>query len=152
MRCTADARAAGMAFALQNGYFIGAAMTARSLLPTRSMAVALAALSTALAGDLTIAAEFDGVWSVVLTSESGPCAPRRRVVVLVSEGRVTYGGEERVTATGEVSPSGLVDVHFTYQGDRLEARGSVHRRIGSGSWSSPTVRCRGSWMARKARR
>jgi hypothetical protein len=146
-----DAHAAGTAFALGNGYPHRSFMTDRLHRSTRSIAVTLAALSTALIGGVGVAAEFDGVWSVVLTTESGACAQRRRVVVAVSEGRVTYAGEEQVTASGEVRPSGLVDVHFTYQGDRLDARGSVHRRIGSGSWSSPTMRCSGSWMARKQR-
>ncbi|MGQ7792504.1 hypothetical protein ACUN0C_08865 [Faunimonas sp. B44] len=107
------------------------------------------ALTLAVPAAPAFAAPFDGTWSVTMSTDSGSCPVRRRAVVTVRDGKVTYAGAERVTADGSVGASGRVDVRFVYEGDRLDARGSVKGSIGSGSWTSPTENCQGSWMARK---
>ncbi|MYZ47137.1 hypothetical protein [Propylenella binzhouense] len=94
---------------------------------------------------------FDGRWSVLLETTGGGCASRRRVAVTVRAGRVSYEDYEHVTAEGRIFASGRVRVRFNYEGDRLDATGSVKAGVGAGSWVSPTENCEGSWNAQKER-
>jgi hypothetical protein len=127
-------------------------MSVRPLQPKIMMAAAaLAIFASALAASPALAqTQFDGNWSVTITTETGTCIRSRRVVVQVADGLVTYAGAEQVTAEGRVGDNGIVDVRFVYETDRLEAGGSVSGGMGSGSWSSPNNNCSGSWMARRA--
>jgi hypothetical protein len=95
------------------------------------------------------ATKFDGRWSVTLQTTGGGCVARRAVSVDVADGRVTYAGEENVTASGTVPASGRVALRFAYMDDFLDARGSVQGRTGTGSWQSPTTGCKGRWSAVK---
>jgi len=116
-----------------------------------SAAVPAVLASALLISPAAAQAQFDGNWSVTITTEVGTCVQSRRVVVLVSDGVVTYAGAEQVTADGRVGQNGIVNVAFAYENDRLEAGGSVSGGLGSGSWTSPSSNCSGSWIARRAR-
>lgn len=95
------------------------------------------------------ASDFDGRWRVTLQTTGGDCVPRRAVSVRVTDGHVTYAGQEDVTATGTLPASGRVSLRFSYADDVLDARGSVQGRSGTGSWQSPTLGCKGRWSAVK---
>jgi len=112
--------------------------------------LALAAMVLAAAGESAAiaASDFDGRWTVTLRSD-GQCGTTRAVVVEVSNGKVTYAGQEQVTATGTVPSSGKVKLRFVYNKDQMDAYGSVQMGTGSGSWKSNT-NCQGTWSARKS--
>ena len=54
------------------------------------------------------AASFDGPWSVVVVTRSGPCDQAYRYGMTIARGVVSYAGGGPVSVTGRVSPSGAV--------------------------------------------
>ncbi len=55
-------------------------------------------------------AAFDGRWSIVISTRSGPCDPQYRFGVRIVNGNITYEGGGAANAQGRVSPNGTVTV------------------------------------------
>ncbi len=64
----------------------------------------LFAVTMFAAGTSALAASFDGPWSVLVVTRSGPCDPSYRYGVTISRGVVSYAGGGPVSLTGRVSP------------------------------------------------
>jgi hypothetical protein len=92
--------------------------------------------------------KFDGPWSVVVHTSTGPCDPSARFSgqIVNSEISYAYGSLE---VTGHVEASGLTHVHVTYGDAHGEAHGHLGAAQGSGTWSGdgPNGRCTGTWSA-----
>src|SRR5258708_20112105 len=67
----------------------------------------IAALTPAQAAART---NFDGSWSVLIMTRSGPCDQAYRYGLFIRDGRVFYDGSAAVNVAGQVSPSGVVNV------------------------------------------
>ena len=102
----------------------------------------LSALSPALAGP------FDGSWSVLVITRSGPCESYRYGVT-ISNGIVSSGGAASVS--GRVTPNGSVSVSVSSGAQSGHGSGRLSGNRGSGSWrgSGPTGACSGSWSAQR---
>ena len=113
--------------------------------------VAAVAVSAALSGAAPAwAASYEGQWSVVVTPEYGSCDGPYILPVKVVENRIIYIGKGQFEAQGGVEPNGTIRVTFVSQGDRLDAKGKMSNdRFALGSWTSPTEKCAGTWVARK---
>jgi hypothetical protein len=106
-----------------------------------------------LAAPVSAAAQtaFNGMWSVLIMTDSGPCDRAYRYPVRVANGRVFYAGEADFTVNGRVSGNGAVNVSVTRGSQRASGSGRLSLGSGSGTWrgSGPQGTCVGSWMAEK---
>ena len=104
----------------------------------RRLAIAAAAVLAAGAAE---AANFDGSWSVLLSTSKGNCDKVYRFPVRVEGGRINYAGQTGATAQGGVTPNGKVTATFMYGQDTLSANGMVRGETGQGNWRSPSRSC-----------
>jgi hypothetical protein len=95
------------------------------------------------------AASFDGPWSVVVMTRSGPCDQAYRYGVTIARGVVHYAGGGPVSLTGRVSPSGAVTVRVSSGPQYALGSGHLSRSSGRGSWrgQGPNGACAGVWSA-----
>src|SRR2546423_9803234 len=94
----------------------------------------LFAVTMFAAGTSALAASFDGPWSVVVMTRSGPCDQAYRYGVTISRGVVYYAGGGPVSLTGRVSPSGAVTVRVSSGPQYALGSGHLSRSNGPGSW------------------
>jgi len=93
------------------------------------------------------AAPFDGQWSVLIVTRSGPCDQAYRFGVTIQNGIVYGGGGANLS--GRVSNNGSVSVAVSSGSQTAYGSGRLSRNGGGGSWrgSGPTGACSGSWSA-----
>jgi hypothetical protein len=116
----------------------------------RATAIAtVLAVAAASAPTLTHAATFDGPWSVVVTTRSGPCDPSYRYGMLIRGTQVSYLGGGAVNVWGSVSPSGAVNVSVSSGGQSAHGSGRLSNGRGGGTWrgQGPSGTCSGTWSA-----
>jgi hypothetical protein len=108
----------------------------------------IAALMPAQAAART---NFDGSWSVLIMTRSGPCDQAYRYGLSIRDGRVFYEGSAAVNVAGQVSPSGAVSVRVWAGSQSANGAGRLARDYGGGQWrgvgSSGT--CSGTWTAER---
>jgi hypothetical protein len=94
-------------------------------------------------------AAFDGRWSVVIGTRSGPCDPQYRFGVRIINGNITYEGGGAANAQGRVSPSGTVTVSVSSGPQAANGQGRLTRDYGTGTWrgQGPGGVCSGAWQA-----
>jgi len=92
---------------------------------------------------------FDGPWSVVISTQSGPCDPQYRFGVQIINGNIVYDGGGAVNAQGRVAPNGSVSVSVSSGGQSASGQGRLSREGGGGSWrgQGPGGTCAGTWQA-----
>jgi hypothetical protein len=94
-------------------------------------------------------AAFDGRWSVVIGTRSGPCDPQYRFGIRIVNGNITYEGGGAANAQGQVSPNGTVTVSVSSGPQAAYGQGRLSRNYGTGTWrgqGSGGV-CSGTWQA-----
>jgi hypothetical protein len=94
------------------------------------------------------ASEFDGSWSVVVLTTSGPCDPSYRFSGQIIGGAISYA-YNTLEVTGHVEASGATFVKVIYGDAHAEAHGRLTAIRGSGTWSGsgPNGHCAGTWAA-----
>lgn len=111
------------------------------------LAVSLAAALTH-ATFVRASTKYDGAWSVVIYTASGPCDPSYRISGEITNGEIfyAYGSLE---VKGHIEPSGTTHVHVTAGNGHGEAHGHMTATHGSRTWSGdgPNGRCTGTWTA-----
>jgi hypothetical protein len=107
------------------------------------------AVAMSAAGPSAHAASFDGPWSVLVVTRSGPCDQAYRYGVTISRGVVNYAGGGPVSLTGRVAPSGNVTVRVSSGPQYAIGTGRLSRSSGHGSWrgQGPNGACAGVWSA-----
>jgi hypothetical protein len=110
--------------------------------------VALLTLSTVPAH---AQAAFDGLWSVLIATQTGPCDAAYRYPVRISGGRVTYAGGGSFNISGRVSGNGAVTVTVRRGNQSASGTGRLSRNAGSGRWRgrSSSSACAGNWSAER---
>jgi hypothetical protein len=91
----------------------------------------------------------DGVYVIAITTQQGSCEKAYRWMISVSGGRVRSAGDAPLVASGEIDQRGVVALAFEGYGQHATAKGRLAGREGSGTWSSPTMQCSGSWQAKR---
>jgi hypothetical protein len=96
-------------------------------------------------------AGFDGLWSVLIATQSGPCDAAYRYPVRISGGRVSYAGGGSFTISGRVSGNGAVSVTVKRGNQSASGTGRLSRTSGSGRWRgrSSSSACAGNWSAER---
>lgn len=92
---------------------------------------------------------FDGRWSVIISTRSGPCDPQYRFGVLIINGNITYEGGGAAHGQGRVSPNGTVAVSVSSGPQSANGQGRLTRDYGTGTWrgQGPGGVCSGAWQA-----
>lgn len=118
----------------------GAAMVA-SLLPTLDAAYGQSSLRP------TRPINHDGIYAVQIVTERGACDKSYLWTIAVSGGRVSSTGFSPLEASGQINPKGIVSLAFRGFNEVAHVVGRLNGTRGSGTWSSPTMACAGTWYA-----
>src|SRR4051812_27391793 len=120
----------------------------------RPVRVSIAAVcifaATALAPDPAAARTvYDGNWSVLIVTDSGPCDRAFRYGLSIRDGSVIYEGSASVNVAGRVSCNGAVDVRVSAGSRGASGSGRLSRTFGGGVWrgTGSMEACAGTWSA-----
>jgi|SRR5256885_1571140 hypothetical protein len=94
---------------------------------------------------------YDGNWSVLIITNSGPCDRGYRYGLSIRGGRVFYQGSASVNVDGNVSSNGAVRVRVSAGSQGATGVGRLSRDYGSGSWrgDGSSGSCSGTWTAER---
>jgi hypothetical protein len=109
------------------------------------------ALASVLSSPAPARTNFDGNWSVLIVTRSGPCDRAFRYGVAIRNGAVFYEGSLSVNLNGRVSNNGQVSVRVSAGSQGASGSGKLSRNSGSGSWrgTGSMSNCAGSWTAER---
>jgi hypothetical protein len=110
--------------------------------------LSIAALMPAQAAART---NFDGSWSVLIMTRSGPCDQAYRYSLFIRDGRVFYEGGAAVNVAGQVTRSGALNVRVWAGSQSANGAGRLSRDYGGGNWrgSGSSGSCSGTWTAER---
>jgi hypothetical protein len=115
-----------------------------------AMLMGAVAISAAHAqGGVATGLNQDGIYAVDITTRRGSCNRDYHWLIAVSSGRVRSAGDILMEASGKISRRGIVALAFERFGQVATAKGKLAKGAGSGTWSSTTMQCAGSWRARR---
>ncbi|HXR35671.1 MAG TPA: hypothetical protein VN754_06970 [Candidatus Binataceae bacterium] len=122
-------------------------MTAGTVL----LAATVAASALTQATYVRAATKYDGAWSVVIYTRTGPCDAAYRFSGQITNGIITYTGGP-VDFTGRVRSGGAAYVRVSSGSNYAVAHGRLAVRRGSGVWhgQGPNGYCTGTWSATRA--
>jgi hypothetical protein len=107
-----------------------------------------AAISAAQAQDgVAMRLNYDGIYAVNIVTQQGSCNRDYHWMIAVSGGRVSSAGDTPMAASGQINQRGIVDLAFRRFGQVATVTGTLAKGSGSGTWSSKTMQCAGSWRA-----
>jgi hypothetical protein len=107
-----------------------------------------AAISAAQAQDgVAMRLNYDGIYAVNIVTQQGSCNRDYHWMIAVSGGRVSSAGDTPMAASGQINQRGIVDLAFQRFGQVAKVIGKLAMGSGSGTWSSKTMQCAGSWRA-----
>jgi hypothetical protein len=89
----------------------------------------------------------DGVYSVQIITEKGRCDKSYLWTIAIADGQVASTGSTPLEAFGRIDPRGGVTLAFRGFNEVAHVVGRITGRQGSGTWSSPTMACAGTWRA-----
>ena len=89
----------------------------------------------------------DGIYAVDIVTRQGSCDRDYHWLIAVSGGRVSSAGDTLMEASGQISRRGIVALAFQRFGQVATVTGKLAMGAGSGTWSSTTMQCAGSWRA-----
>ena len=101
-----------------------------------SAAIALPMLSPAEAAPPS----YDGLWSVVITTQQGICEPTYRAPIRINKGQMVNAGGGQFQINGRVGKNGAVVVQVTQGANSASGSGHLNATRGGGSWSRRPVR------------
>jgi hypothetical protein len=96
--------------------------------------------------------QYDGSWTIVATTNEGPCSASTSYQVQIKDSDASIPGED-VDIDGSVSAGGAVQATITQGSNKVPIAGSLTANgSGSGTWrtSGGLVECSGSWSAKRA--
>jgi hypothetical protein len=120
-------------------------ISARLFLATFALVAAYAPPATAAR------ANFDGNWSVLIVTSSGPCDQSYRFGLSIRNGDIFYNGSAPVNVNGRVNGNGSVRVRVSAGAQSANGAGRLSRDYGQGRWRGAGASdvCAGSWTAQR---
>ena len=93
--------------------------------------------------------DFDGDWSILIVTRSGPCEANLRYGVKVADGTVINDASAIATVQGHVTPRGTVRVLVQSGSQWANSSGRLGRNHGGGVWrgQGTSGTCAGTWVA-----
>jgi hypothetical protein len=116
----------------------------------------IAALLTAIAASPSDAATrryaplhaYDGLWSVSIQTEAGPCDPSYRYPARIVGGQVLQADNDfNYQISGVVVSNGAIAVTVSRGGQSATGYGRLRGTVGGGRWSAGGNTCYGTWSA-----
>ena len=89
----------------------------------------------------------EGIYAVDISTRQGDCDKAYHWMISVSGGRISSAGNTPMVASGEINRRGIVHLAFERFGQIAKVTGKLARGEGSGTWSSTTMQCAGTWRA-----
>ena len=119
-------------------------MLKRSIL----LIVAFLGMGLWVAPAATARTPYDGLWSVLIITDSGTCDRGYRYALRIDNGVVSYD-DPSFNVSGHVAANGQVTVSVSNGGSRASGTGRLSRDSGGGMWSghSSMQGCSGHWEA-----
>ncbi|MBV8840650.1 MAG: hypothetical protein JO000_29285 [Alphaproteobacteria bacterium] len=116
------------------------------------LAAGVALMASALAPAPAFArTAYDGQWSVLIVTNSGPCDRAYRYGLSIQNGAVIYEGSAAVNVAGKVANNGAVKVRVWAGQQGASGTGRLSRTDGSGTWrgTGSMGTCSGVWSAER---
>jgi len=114
------------------------------------LVASLAASALTQATYVRAGTKFDGEWSVVVVTRTGPCDAAYRFSGQIVNGIIQYnGGLGPIDFSGRVRPNGAAFLRVSSGSNYAVAQGRLRARNGSGNWrgQGPQGFCAGTWSA-----
>ena len=94
---------------------------------------------------------YDGNWSVLIVTNTGPCDRAYRYGLRIDNGSVIYEGSAPVNVAGRVGKNGAVNVRVWAGQQGASGSGRLSRAAGGGVWRGigSMGTCAGSWSAER---
>jgi len=124
-------------------------MRGLSVLTAVAMAgVLVAAATPSEARKRAASSAYDGLWSVSIRTQAGPCDPSYRYPARIIRGRIHQADNDfSYQISGVVVSSGGIAVTVSKGGQSATGYGKLHGSIGGGRWSAGGNACYGTWSA-----
>ena len=91
---------------------------------------------------------FDGLWSVSILTQAGPCNVSYRYPARIMGGRVMQADNNfSYQISGAVVASGAIAVTLYRMGQSATGYGRLHGSSGAGRWAAASNTCYGTWSA-----
>jgi hypothetical protein len=91
---------------------------------------------------------YDGLWSVSIRTQAGPCDPSYRYPARIVGGQIRQADNDfSYQITGVVVGSGGIAVTVSKGGQSATGYGRLHGSSGGGRWSAGGNTCYGTWSA-----
>jgi hypothetical protein len=112
---------------------------------------AIAAAILAAPAPARAQAGYNGTWSVLIVTDSGPCDRAYRYPVRLNNGQVSYAGQADFNVSGRVRSDGTVSVTVSRRDQSASGTGRLRGDSGSGTWRGvdSSATCTGTWTAEK---
>ena len=113
------------------------------------MTLAIAATpSDAAATKQSRSRAYDGLWSVSIRTQAGPCDPSYRYPARIVGGQIRQAENDfSYQISGVVVSSGAIAVIVSKGGQSATGYGRLHGATGYGRWSVGGNTCYGTWSA-----
>jgi hypothetical protein len=93
---------------------------------------------------------YDGLWSVSIRTQEGPCDPAYRYPARIVGGRIVQADNDfSYQISGAVVASGGIAVTVSKGSQSAVGYGKLHGSSGGGRWSAGGNTCWGTWSAMK---
>ena len=94
---------------------------------------------------------YDGNWSVLIVTDTGPCDRAYRYGLSIRDGSVMYEGSAAVNVAGRVARNGVVNVQVWAGRQGASGFGRLSRNAGGGEWrgTGSMGSCAGIWSAER---
>ncbi len=91
---------------------------------------------------------YDGLWSVSIRTQAGPCDPSYRYPARIVGGQIRQADNDfSYQISGAVVGSGGIAVTVSKGGQSATGYGRLHGSSGGGRWSAGGNACYGTWSA-----
>jgi hypothetical protein len=112
------------------------------------VAATIGAAALTPATHVRAATKYDGSWSVVVYTSSGPCDQSYRFSGQIVDGAISYS-DGSVVVSGRISPRGAAYVRVSSGSNWAVGSGRMSASYGSGTWRGrgPDGYCSGTWQA-----
>ncbi len=91
---------------------------------------------------------YDGLWSVSIRTQAGPCDPSYRYPARIIGGQIRQADNDfSYQISGAVVSSGGIAVTVSKGGQSATGYGRLRGSIGGGRWSAGGNACYGTWSA-----
>jgi len=99
----------------------------------------------------SVAADYDGRWSVLVVTDRGTCDHAYRYEVNIRNGRLHYLGKASVNLRGAVENDGAVKVSLRLGTKGASGKGHLSKKAGAGTWHGfgGSSKCSGHWEAER---